>query len=181
MNNGIKSLSALAFASGTPQQPPTEEQFRDFSNQTNGGVDLSFGMQAHLKRLHFEASTIVMAELKSRATTSTDGARKLPLAEKAARFKDQEMRLPGLRLKGELQPSYALVDLLAQVKETNCITWIPPSKCSKRDSEVQSNLKEKPMILSLEQQMVKLASPAEPLVADTSTDLQLQWALQRCG
>ena len=182
MNNGIKSLSALAFASGTPQQPPTEEQFRDFSNQTNGGVDLSFGMQAHLKRLHFEASTIVMAELKSRATdTSTDGARKLPLAEKAARFKDQEMRLPGLRLKGELQPSYALVDLVAQVKETNCITWIPPSKCSKRDSEVQSNLKEKPMILSLEQQMVKLASPAEPLVADTSTDLQLQWALQRCG
>ena len=182
VNNGIKSLSALAFASGTPQQPPTEEQFRDFSNQINGGIDMSFGMQAHLKRLHFEASAIVMAELKSRATeTSTDGARKLPLAEKAARFKDQEMRLPGLRLKGELQPSYALVDLVAQVKETNCITWIPPSKCSKRDSEVQSNLKEKPMILSLEQQMVKLASPAEPLVADTSTDLQLQWALQRRG
>ena len=70
---------------------------------------------------------------------------------------------------------------MAQVKETNCITWIPPSKCSKRDSEVQSNLKEKPMMLSLEQQMVKLATPAEPVVADTATDLQLQWALQRRG
>ena len=128
VNNGIKSLSALAFASGTPQTPPTEEQFKDFSTQINGGVELSFGMQAHLKRLHFEASAIVMAELKSRATdTSTDGARKLPLAEKAARLKDQEARLPGLRLKGELQPSYALVDLVAQVKETNCITWITPS------------------------------------------------------
>ena len=182
VNNGIKSLSALAFASGTPQSPPTEEQLREFSTQINGGVDMSFGLQAHLKRLHFEASAIVMAELKSRATdSSTDGARKLPLAEKAARFKDQETRLPGLRLKGELQPSYALIDLVAQVKETNCITWIPPSKCSKRDSEVQNNLKEKPMILSLEQQMVKLASPAEPIVADTSTDLQLQWALQRRG
>jgi hypothetical protein len=139
-------------------------------------------MQAHLKRLQIEASAIVMAELKSRATeSSTDGARKLPLAEKAARLKDQETRLQGLRLKGELQPSYALVDLVAQVKETNCITWIPPSKCSKRDSEVQNNLKEKPMILSLEQQMVKLATPAEPLLADTSTDLQFQWALQRRG
>ena len=182
VNNGIKSLSALAFSSGTPQTPPTEEQFKDFSTQINGGVELSFGMQAHLKRLHFEASAIVMAELKSRATdTSTDGARKLPLAEKAARLKDQEARMPGLRLKGELQPSYALVDLVAQVKGTNCITWIPPSKCSKRDSEVQNNFKEKPMILSLEQQMVKLATPAEPIVADTSTDLQLQWALQRRG
>lgn len=139
-------------------------------------------MQAHLKRLQIEASAIVMAELKSRATeSSTDGARKLPLAGKAARLKDQETRLQGLRLKGELQPSYALVDLVAQVKETNCITWIPPSKCSKRDSEVQNNLKEKPMILSLEQQMVKLATPAEPLLADTSTDLQFQWALQRRG
>jgi len=46
---------------------------------------------------------------------------------------------------------------------------------------VQNNLKEKPMILSLEQQMVKLATPAEPLLADTSTDLQFQWALQRRG
>jgi hypothetical protein len=37
------------------------------------------------------------------------------------------------------------------------------------------------MILSLEQQMVKLAPPTEQLVADTSTDLQFQWALQRRG
>ena len=103
------------------------------------------------------------------------------MAEKAARLKDQEARLSGLRIKGELQPSYALVDLVAQVKETNCITWIPPSKCTKRDSEVQSSLKDKPVTLSLEQQMVKLASAEEPLVADTSTDLQFQWALQRRG
>ena len=87
VNHGIKSLSALAFASGTPQSPPTEEQFKEFATQVNGGADMSFGMQAHLKRLHFEAAAIVMAELKSRAMDTTpDGARKLPLAEKAARF-----------------------------------------------------------------------------------------------
>ena len=113
--------------------------------------------------------------------TTPDGTREPPLAEKAARFKEQEARLPGLRLKGEIQPSCALVDLAAQVKETNCITWIAPCKCSKRDCEVQNSLKEKPMILSLEQQMVKLATPTEQLVADTSTDLQFQWALQRRG
>jgi len=53
-------------------------------------------LQAHLKRLHFEAATIMMAELKSRAMDITqDGARKPPLAEKAVRFKEQETRLPG--------------------------------------------------------------------------------------
>jgi hypothetical protein len=41
INNGIKSLSALAFASGTPQSPPTEEQFKDLSTQINGGVDMT--------------------------------------------------------------------------------------------------------------------------------------------
>ncbi|CAK9085399.1 Uncharacterized protein SCF082_LOCUS40459 [Durusdinium trenchii] len=82
-----------------------------------------------LRRLHFEASALVMAELKSKATDTTgDGTRKLPVAEKAARLKDQETRLPGVRIKGELQPSYALIDLFAQMKETSCVFWIPPSK-----------------------------------------------------
>jgi hypothetical protein len=44
-----------------------------------------------------------MAELKSRATDTTgDGSRKLPTAEKSARLLDQEKRLPGLRIRGEL-------------------------------------------------------------------------------
>ena len=167
-SNGIKNLSALAFSSGTPQQPPTEDQFKDFATQLNGGVDLSFGMLAGLRRLHFEASAIVMAELKSKATdTSGDGTRKLPVAEKAARLKDQETRLPGVRIRGELQPSYALIDMVAQMKETNCIVWIPPSKCSKRDSEIQNSLKEKPVTLSLEQQMVKLTSADNSISVDT--------------
>ena len=123
-----------------------------------------------------------MAELKSKATDTTgDGSRKLPIAEKTARLVEQEGRLPGLRIRGELQPSFSLVDMVAQMKETNCVTWIPPSKCSKRDSEIQSSMKEKPAVLSLEQQMVKLASSEEHIVVDTSTDLQLQWALQRRG
>ena len=182
IDQGVKTLSALAFACGTPQTPPTDAQFREFCTSINQGVEMSFGMQAHLRRLHFESAAIIMAELKAKATdTNNEGAKKLPLAEKAARLREQESRLTGLRLKGELQPSYALVDLVAQVQETNCITWIPPSKCSKRDSEVQNSLKDKPVTLTLEQQMVKLASTVEAVAADTSTDLQLQWALQRRG
>jgi len=107
---------------------PTDEQFKDFATQVNGGNDMSFEMQAHPRRLHFEASATVMAELSH-----------VPLAEKAARLKEQEARLPGLRLKGELQPSCALIDLVVQVKETNCTSWIPLSKCSKRDSKVQNS------------------------------------------
>ena len=175
-------MSGLAFSIGTPQAPPSDEQFKDFATRLNGGTDMNFGTQAALRRLHFEASAVVMAELKSKATDSSgDAARKLPVAEKAARLRDQDARLPGVRIRGELQPSYALIDLVAQIKETNNIVWIAPSRCSKRDAEVQMSMKEKPVTLALEQQMVKLASVDEQIHVDTATDLQLQWALQRRG
>ena len=65
---------------------------------------MTFGELAGLRRVHFEASAIVMAELKLKATEpSGEAGRKLPVAEKTARLRDQEARLTGLRIKGELQ------------------------------------------------------------------------------
>ena len=94
---------------------------------------------------------------------------------------DQETRLRGLRIRGELQPSYALVDLISNIKETNNVVWIAPSKCGKRDLEIQNSQKQKSSVLSLEQQTLKVTSNDIPTAADTSSDIQLQWALQRRG
>ena len=180
--NNIETFSALAFAIGTPQSPPTDDQFRAFGATLNGGAELNIGLNSALRRIHFEASTMVVAELKSMAVEpSGDNVRKLPVAEKLARLQEQEGRLRGIRIRGELQPSFALVDLVAHIKETNCIVWIAPSKCSKRDTEIQNSLKEKSSVLALEQQTLKVTSGEIPSTADTSTDLQLQWALQRRG
>ena len=96
VNHRINSLSALAFAVGTPQSPPSEAQFKEFATGINAGTDMTFGELAALRRLHFEASAIVMAKLKSRATDTTESARKLPIAEKIARLQEQEGRLAGL-------------------------------------------------------------------------------------
>ena len=83
----INNFSSLAFACGTPQSPPSEEQFKEFANVVNGGVDMTFGELAGLRRVHFEASAIVMAELKSKATEpSGEAGRKLPVAEKQPGF-----------------------------------------------------------------------------------------------
>ena len=49
----IRNLSALAFSIGTPQVPPTDEQFKEFATRLNGGVEMTFGNQAALRRLHF--------------------------------------------------------------------------------------------------------------------------------
>ena len=63
----------------------------------HGGAELSIAMNACLRRLHFEASTMVVAKLKSMAVEPSGGSvKRLPVAEKVARLQDQESRLKGL-------------------------------------------------------------------------------------
>ena len=38
---GLKTFSQLAFAAGTPQAPVSDEVFKQFANDLNGGTDMS--------------------------------------------------------------------------------------------------------------------------------------------
>ena len=182
-SNGLRSMSQLAFAIGTPQSPPTEQEFKDFCRNINEGVDLSLGLFAQMRRLHFEASTMIVAHLRSQVSQESgqEGVRKLPNAEKVARLERQQARLNGVSIKGELQPSHALIDLVASMCDTNSVIWVAPSKCSKREREVQQLTKEKTPVLTVEQRMLKFSGPEEEISVDTSTELHWQWAMQRRG
>jgi hypothetical protein len=58
------------------------------------------------------------------------------------------------------------VDIIAGIYDSGSIIWVPPSKCTKRDAEVQQTLKEKPTTLTLEQQTLKLSTADPKLKAD---------------
>ena len=59
---GINTFSSLAFAIGTPNQQPTEAAFDQFSQRVF--TLPSMGQTGKLRRLHFEAQTYVLAQLK---------------------------------------------------------------------------------------------------------------------
>ena len=179
----LSSFMRLAFAIGTPQTPASDEAFKAFATEINGFVEPSITMMALLRRLHFEAVTMVVAHLKTNVAidAGTEGGRKLPPVEKVARLNEQQARLRGITIKGELQPSYALIDIIAGIHDSGSIVWVPPSKCTKRDSEVQQSLKEKPTTLTVEQQTLRLTAGEPKIKADTSNELLMQWALQRRG
>ena len=61
---GIETFSALAFSVGTPQAPASDEAFRACADTT---LPAHYGNAAYsgLRRLHFEATTLVVAQLKS--------------------------------------------------------------------------------------------------------------------
>ena len=182
--NSLRTFSDLGFAVGTPQSPASAGDFDAFCTQLNNGTDMTISEVSRVRRLHFEACTLIVAHTKQQVSldSSVEGSRKLPAAEKQARLQQQQARLGGLNISGELQPSHALIDLAASMLESNTIIWIGPSKCSKREAEIQlAATKERSQILSVEQQTVKVTAAETTLKADSNTELELQWCLQRRG
>lgn len=176
---GIETFSALAFSVGTPQAPASDDAFRAFADTI---LPAGYGNAAYsgLRRLHFEATTLVVAQLKARVTgEGEEGKHKLPVVEKQARLADQKARLTGVEIRGEMQPSFALVDAVNGMVDSNSVMWIAPSKCTSRDQEIQQGSKNLPSVVHLEQHTLKLAAPEQNLEAEHASAIQLQWCFQR--
>lgn len=181
---GVKSFSALAFSMGTPQVAPTEQQFNAFISSIFGAAGANVGQVASLRRLHFEATALVVASIKEHITgdgDKSDAVKQLPVVEKRQRQENQSTRLAGISITGELSPSHSLVDLTNHILETNSIVWIAPSKCSKRDDEVQQSIKERQTTVQVENNTLKLGVPNQEVRVDTGSDIKLLWAWQRRG
>ena len=182
-NLGVKDFSTLAFTLGTPQKAPSDQQFEDLGAKVFGVPTV--GQLALLRKLHFEATTLIVASINEQVKSDTADplglTKRLPAAEKQSRLENQMKRLTGLRLVGELSPSHQLLDLTNSMMESGVITWVAPSKCSKRDDEVQANIKPSPSTLQIEQTTLKVAQVPTATTADIGSELKMQWALQRRG
>lgn len=180
---GVSDFSTLAFALGTPQKAPSDDQFSELAGKVFAAPTL--GQLALLRKLHFEATTLMVASINEQVKSdSADPAgltKRLPAAEKQSRLEAQSKRLAGLKIAGELAPSHQLLDATNAMVESGIITWIAPSKCSKRDDEVQANIKPSASTLQIEQSTLKVAQVPVVTSADVGSELKLQWALQRRG
>ena len=179
----LPTFMRMAFAVGTLQMAASEESFKTFATDLNGRTELSITMMSLLRRLHFEAVTMVVMHLKTNVATDAgvEGSEKLPPVERVERLQGQQVRLKGLTIKGETQPSYALINVVTGICDSGSIVWVPPSKCTNRDSEVKQSLKEKPTTLTVDRQPLKLAVGEPKIGADTSNELLMQRDLQRRG
>ena len=180
---GITTFSALAFAVGTPQSAPSDDDMQRFTDRLMGGpatlADLSV-----VKRIHFEAVTLVMVDLQkhSSAQDISEPGRSLPFVEKQRRLAAQQARITGISHKHEQQASHALIDACFQMIENGSLVYIAPSKCGSRDQEIQQDSKTRQkQLITIEQGALKtVASPNLPVV-DVGTELRLMYALQRRG
>ena len=177
----ISTFSTLAFTLGSPQNPVGDEQLNDLANKIHVNA-ATVGNTALVRRLHFEACTFLMADMKTQvsATDPSEPVRKLPFVEKQTRLESQKRRITGLLHKPEQQPSHQLIDQVYNMVESGAVIYIHPSKCHSRDHEIQAESKQKAkQILTWEQGALKSTVASNMSDIDTSTELKLFFALQR--
>ena len=179
----IHTFSELAFSIGIPQTPVPDAEMQRFTDNLHGGP-ATVGDCAVVKRLHFEAITLVMADLRSQVSTgdSSEPAKKLPYVEKVRRPNAQQARITGLTHRNEQQPLYALIDVCFQMVESGALLYIQPSKCTSREVEIISDSKAKQkQVVTLEQGSLKTTASPELPAVDVGTELKLMFAFQRRG
>ena len=160
-DSGLMKLAALITGVTSPSEVPDERM-------------------PIVRRLFFEAYTLAASDMRQRSERKEDDPpRKLALAERVQRSEDQQRRLgPAVSLEGELEPSHALIDLVVDMFERNELVYIRWEQCTKRDMELL-NVRLDPIWKPDSMGVVRETQRQAQLVANTSTDLLLRYALQR--
>ena len=153
--HGIDSLSSMAFAVGTTPGECSSQDFQQFILDKN--IVLEGSDEFLVKRLIFEAQTLFMTTIQSQVLSaglpggSDSTTKKLPPVERQARIVEQKQRLVGVIIQGETEPSFELIDLAYAMIESKFIKFIPPHRCTKRDTELVENTSKDKEVLTIEQ------------------------------
>jgi hypothetical protein len=132
-----------------------------------------------LRRLFFEAFTMAASDMKSRFDGSqSDTPKRLAAPERAVRYNEQAARLAGLSLTGELDISHQLLDVVMGMHDTDVLTYLDLSACTKRGQELLG-IKVNEVLRTCHDGTLKLGVKEAELTAHIATDLHLKYALQR--
>lgn len=181
---GFGTLGSFAFSSSfQPGQPDEAPLLRTFNTIFPPGPDQA--LVGRLRRLYYEAHTLALSDMRNRIErTEDDKPRKLQVPERAARTLQQRNRLRGLNLKGELEPSYSLIDRVVDQVENSELRYIAIEDLTSREMEMRGEKKD-PRMAKLfrenKQGLLQREQESAPIVADASTDLQLRNCLSRRG
>ena len=176
---GYSTLGRLAFGVGQPGMPVPELEFTRFATNVLGAMATMQDVSS-LRRLLFEAQTLVMAQPREQVSNpEMQMTRKLPPVEREAKLRQLRARLPGVLLEHQLEPSHALLNLVAQMWETKQLQYIEIAKLTSREHEVLYSKSSKQLHVDADKLLVKDEAKVPDQAA--STELQVLEALKRLG
>ena len=178
---GFKTLSKFAFSSsytpGAVDETPFVKTIKDILKR-----DANLSELASFRRLLHEAFSLVTAEMKQQLERSEEvHTRKLTQPERADLYSRQVQRPNGLCLKGPLEPSDALIDDFCSVYESNRLRFVPWEKYTAKDTELEKDRRPEHKFSLDASGKLKIESKKADVSAVTSTEILLQFAVQRRG
>ena len=166
---GANTLSTLAFAVGQPGQPIATQEADNFLRAALGR-DPTLAESNGIRRLAFEAQTLLVANLRQVVEHRDDGApKRIGAAERETRMNAIRAELGGLCIADEYEPSHLLLEKACQIQESNTLKYIDPASCTSRSQEVQGSTKTKE--LAFEGGNLVIKGKDDKLVAPTSSEI----------
>ena len=178
---GITTLAKLAYCSASqPGQDETAFQqviCRVMGVESITGIDV--GTLSSIRRCWWESHTVAVSEIRQTVErTDTSEPTKMPMPEREARFRSLQVKLVGVNLTPQLEPSFQLVDFCNSLRASEELKYICPSKCTSREQEIRG-IRKDPTLKSMADGSIRLVQQETSLVADLSSEYRVRLALQR--
>ena len=122
---GWNSMAKFAFSSAYTPASNDEDFVQGVMVPLLGSPDHRDA--AAVRKLHFEAYALAVADVQRKASAGDDVAksRQLPAPERAIRLQAVQQELVGIEISEELEPSHSLTDKLVAMHETGALRYIP--------------------------------------------------------
>ncbi|CAE7218164.1 unnamed protein product [Symbiodinium sp. CCMP2592] len=179
---GLKNLKQLAFVSSfTPGQADEKPLIAALDALVKRDTSADLAAQACFRALFQQAYAIVTTEFRQAIERTEDApSHSLSAPEREERYTRQVKKLTGINIKGETEPSQALVDLCVNIYESNTLRYVAWEKCTSRLAEVQGDAKKDTRFtLDAQGKTLKLESKAPDDKCQVDSEVHLLQALQR--
>ena len=174
VDRGASSLARLAFVAPPPGTAPTSDQVEPLLPAGAG-----HGSMASMKRLIFEAQTLIVAEIKSKVQRKDEPSSTTALssAERDSRVEEQKRRMTGLRLRGDEEVAHSAYDIVLGVLEKDQLVYLAPERFGPRRDEL-AQVKPGPQ-LQLDQGTLSVKAKAAETTCSIRTELELVQAFRQ--
>ena len=167
------TLSKLAFILVPPGKVPEDAAVTGLLPRTSNQ-----GAVAGLKRLIFEAHTLIVSELKQRVEKPDDSAPvSLNGAERETRLEAQKLRLGGLSFQGEEEVAHDAYNLVYAMIQKDDLVWLSPEKFGTRRSEISAKTQGRELII--DGSGIAIKEKQTTTVCSLATELDVVMALRR--
>eukprot|EP00435_Cladocopium_sp_Y103_P066897 s26_g29.t1 len=178
---GLNTMGTFAFSCNYAPGSADERPLVTLATKVLG-TEPSTKEMACIRRLFSEAYSTIAADIRSKVEASDESSvKKLALAERSQRLKDQQTRLAGLDLRGNYEPGGSLVDRCVASYESDRISYIPWDACVSRDHEILTGTRKDNNLSFDSSGTLKLAKKDHVEPCSTSNEMQVRYCLIRRG